>query len=159
MIRMWTDGSCPFNPGPGGWGLVVVEDGEIVAKLHGGEAETTNNRMELMAVIEAMRFARRQFPGQPVEIISDSEYVVKGTTEWMAKWKSRGWRKGGGGIKNLAHWKEIDQLYTPNMTLTWVRGHDGDEMNELADHLAGMGTISVSKDVADPEDEFEARFV
>lgn len=155
MIRIYTDGSCPLNPGAGGWGVVVVDDGVIVAKLHGGGDETTNNRMELLGVIEAMRFARANFPSTPVEIISDSEYVVKGINEWMERWKSREWRKSGGPIKNLNLWKMIDQLKTDVLTFTWVRGHVGEEYNELADHLAGLGSAQVIRIQTDPEDEFE----
>jgi ribonuclease HI len=156
VIRIWTDGSCPLNPGPGGWAVVVVEDGEIVAKLNGGESEATNNTMEMTAVLEAMRFARNNYPGQQVEIICDSEYVVKGCVEWMARWKARGWKKKSGAIKNLALWKYLDHSYNPaTMTLTWVRGHDGDEMNELADYLAGLGSAEAAgRVIEDPEEAF-----
>lgn len=159
IVELWTDGSCPINPGPGGWAVVAREEGEVIAKLYGGEDATTNNRMEMFAVIEAMRFARKHYPGRPVEIISDSEYVVKGITEWMPGWKSRGWKKRGGGIKNLDLWQAIDQLVTPVMTLKWVKGHTGNPMNELADHLAGLGSASVTRVSADPEDEFEELFL
>lgn len=153
---MWTDGSCPLNPGPGGWAVVVVEGDEIVAKLNGGESEATNNTMEMTAVLEAMRFARNNYPGQLVSIVCDSEYVVKGCTEWMAGWKSRGWKKRGGAIKNLGLWKQLDHAFNPGtMTLTWIKGHAGDEMNELADHLAGLGsTEAAGRVVDDPEEAF-----
>ena len=156
MIQLWTDGSCPLNPGPGGWAVVVAEDGEVVAKLHGGTEQATNNTMEMTAVLEAMRFAKTNYPGQAVEIICDSEYVVKGCNEWMVGWKAKGWRKKGGPIKNLALWKALDQAFNPiTMTLTWIKGHDGDEMNELADHLAGLGSAyAAGREVEDPAEAF-----
>lgn len=139
MISVWTDGSCRENPGPGGWAFIVAIDGDVLDTFKGGADATTNNKMEMTAVIRAIEFLRRTYPGDPATIYCDSEYVVKGITEWMTKWKSRGWVKKGGAIKNLDLWKRLDQIVSPNLTFTWVKGHQGEEMNELADHLAGQG--------------------
>lgn len=155
MIEVWTDGSCRENPGAGGWAFVVVIDGEIVHEGKGGSEDTTNNKMEMGAVIRTMEYLRREHPGEEATIYCDSEYVVKGINEWMARWKQRGWRKSGGAIKNLDFWKRIDELVIALYTFTWLRGHTGDEMNELADHLAAQGAKPFeNKKSYDPAEAF-----
>lgn len=139
MIVIWADGSCPENPGPGGWAFVCVNGEEVVAEISGGEPEATNNTMELTAVIEAIYFMEREFTFvQKFRVVSDSQYVVNGVNKWMANWKRRKWRKKG-GIKNLELWKVLDQIVDPNrMEFVWVKGHDGITHNERADALAGI---------------------
>lgn len=111
---------------------------------HGGEPVTTNNRMEMMAVIEGLRHLKEVAPDEPVTIISDSQYVVKGVNEWRHKWKAKGWKKKGGRggwkeIKNLDLWRELDALTLPHHDFLWVQGHAGVKFNELADHRALEG--------------------
>jgi len=142
---LWTDGSCPENPGgAGGWAFVCVKDGQVVAEISGGQSVTTNNIMEMTAVIEAIAFMEREFTFvQRFKVISDSEYVIKGVNEWMPSWKARHWVKRG-GIKNLGLWKILDRLVDPTrMEFEWVRGHVGIMHNERADELAGIATAAV----------------
>lgn len=136
MIEVYTDGSVLVNPnGPGGWAFVVVRDGDAREQVSGHSPVTTNNIMEMQAVLEACLFIPEP---ERFTIVSDSEYVVKGINEWMPRWKSKGWRKGGGAIANLDLWKLLDQHFDPSrMTIVWVRGHDGQVFNEIADELAG----------------------
>jgi ribonuclease HI len=134
---IYTDGACDPNPGKGGWAVVIQQNGEI-KKLSGGEAQTTNNRMELMAAIMALRSIAATIP---VVINSDSEYVKKGITEWMPDWKKRGWKRKGGTLANLDLWQELDRLNSKaNVTWRWVKGHAGHPMNELADQLASKAS-------------------
>jgi ribonuclease HI len=132
---VFTDGSCEGNPGPGGWGFVWVEDDVIVAQKRGHDPATTNNRMELTALIEAYR----ALPADAaVTIYSDSELCVKTVNEWAAGWEARGWRRKSGAIANLplvkALWSEAQRH--PKATLRWIRAHDGSRWNEYADALA-----------------------
>jgi ribonuclease HI len=136
-IMVYTDGACDPNPGKGGWAVVIQQNGEI-KKLSGGEAQTTNNRMELMAAIMALRSIPTSIP---IVINSDSEYVKKGITEWMPDWKKRGWKRKGGALANLDLWQELDRLNSKAMvTWKWVKGHAGHPMNELADQLASKAS-------------------
>lgn len=134
--NLYTDGSVLVNPdGPGGWAVIVERNGDKIAELSGYSPKTTNNIMEMTAVIEAIKFMPA---GERFQVISDSEYVVKGITQWMGKWATAGWRKKGGAIKNLELWQELFTLVEPNrMAFKWVRGHDNNPFNELADELAG----------------------
>lgn len=136
-VVIYTDGACKGNPGPGGWG-VWLRSGEHEKELFGGEAVTTNNRMELTAVIEALGALKRRCK---VQIYTDSQYVRKGITEWVAGWKRKGWvtadRKP---VKNQDLWMRLDELAaTQDVQWHWVRGHDGDPGNEKADELANRG--------------------
>lgn len=133
-VIAYTDGACSGNPGPGGWGAVLVWNGRE-RELSGGEAETTNNRMELMAAIRALETLKRPCP---VKIVTDSEYVMKGITEWMDAWKARGWRTAGRKpVKNRELWERLDrQIQRHDVDWQWVRGHSGHEGNERADELA-----------------------
>lgn len=140
-VRIWTDGSCPKNPGHGGWALVVEEGGELKQVMGGGVAQTTNNIMELTGVREALVLATDLDRG--VTILSDSQYVVYGLTKWVESWKQRGWvrktRQGTQPVLNRKLWEELDSLYDPDaVTLEWVRGHVGHRFNEMADVLAGQ---------------------
>ena len=138
-VEIHTDGACKGNPGPGGWG-VLMKSGRHVRELCGGELETTNNRMELMAVIQALAALKR-----PCHIVLylDSEYVRKGITEWVHGWKARGWRTAAKQpVKNADLWQQLDGLThdgVHHITWHWVKGHAGHDDNERADELAREG--------------------
>ena len=142
-VIIHTDGACKGNPGPGGWG-VLMQSGEHTRELFGGDPQTTNNRMELMAVIQALQALKR--PCQ-VEIHLDSEYVRKGITEWIRGWKAKGWRTASKQpVKNADLWQELDQLVNQGgheLSWHWVKGHAGNPGNERADELANQGVNSV----------------
>jgi ribonuclease HI len=132
---VFTDGSCEGNPGPGGWGFVWVEDDEIRTEASGNSPATTNNRMELTALIEAYKALP---PDAETMIFSDSELCVKTINEWAAGWEARGWRRKTGPIKNLELVQELYRLARahPRVTLRWIRAHDGSRWNEYVDALA-----------------------
>lgn len=136
-VEIWTDGACKGNPGWGGWGA-LLRQGRHEKTMYGGQADTTNNRMELMGVIEALKALKR-----PCHVIvhTDSQYVQKGMTQWLANWKLRGWRTADKKpVKNDDLWRELDELVGRHqVTWKWVRGHDGDPGNEMADQLANRG--------------------
>lgn len=129
-IEIYTDGACSGNPGPGGWGA-ILRAGTHEKELSGGDPETTNNRMEMMAVIMALEALKKP---SSVKLYTDSQYVQKGVNEWMAGWKAKGWPAK---IKNQDLWKRIDSLTsTHNVEFIWVKGHAGHPENERADQLA-----------------------
>lgn len=134
MLKIWTDGSCLGNPGPGGWAFVAT-DGKNTAERSGGERDTTNNRMELTAVIRALTAARRH---SEIELHTDSQYVKNGTQSWLKKWKKNNWRTADKKpVKNQDLWMQLDALSGAiKIHWHWVRGHNGDEMNERCDELA-----------------------
>ena len=132
---VFTDGSCEPNPGPGGWGWVWVEAGEIVGQGNGRDPDTTNNRMELMALIEAYE----ALPADAaVTVYSDSQLCVNTINEWAAGWEKRGWKRKSGEIKNLDLVKRLYALAgaRPTVKLSWIKAHDGSKWNEYADALA-----------------------
>lgn len=133
-IEIYTDGACSGNPGPGGWGAILRWNGHE-KELSGGEAETTNNRMEMMAVIKALEAMKK--PGH-IDLYTDSKYVMQGVNEWLEGWKAKGWKTAGKKpVKNQDLWQRIDSLLeTHNVTLHWVKGHAGHPENERADKLA-----------------------
>lgn len=133
MYVAYTDGACTGNPGPGGWGVVLLgEDGR--QELSGGAPATTNNRMELTAVIEALRHVPAD---APMHVVTDSEYVMKGMTQWLAGWRRRGWRTStGSAVLNRELWETLAALAGARVTWEWVRGHTGHPENERADALA-----------------------
>jgi ribonuclease HI len=141
-LYAYTDGACSGNPGPGGWGVLMraVDQGSVVREreLSGGEAMTTNNRMELMAAISALETLAR-----PTEIIivTDSAYVKNGITEWMAAWKRKNWRTAAGpAVKNVDLWQRLDAAQARHgVTWRWIKGHAGHAENERADALARAG--------------------
>ncbi len=137
QVEIWTDGACKGNPGVGGWG-VLMKFGQVEKTMHGGEMLTTNNRMEMMAVIEALKVLKR--PCQ-VKLNIDSQYVMKGMTEWIHGWKTRGWRTADKKpVKNADLWQTLDeQVQRHQITWRWVKGHAGDPGNERADLLANRG--------------------
>lgn len=140
-IHIYTDGACKGNPGRGGWGAILEVDGKE-RELFGGEEATTNNRMELTAVIEALAALKR-----PCRVIlhTDSQYVQKGITEWIGGWKARGWRTAAKEpVKNIDLWKKLDEVIkTHDIDWVWVKGHAGHEGNERADALANKGVESL----------------
>ncbi len=138
----YTDGACSGNPGPGGWGvLMIARDGGVVVKereLCGGEGQTTNNRMELMAAIAALEALTRD---SDLIIVTDSAYVKNGITEWMENWKRKGWRTAGGPpVKNVDLWQRLDAARLRHkVEWRWIKGHAGHAENERADALARAG--------------------
>lgn len=137
MIEAFTDGACRGNPGPGGWG-VLLRFNDHEKRLCGGEKETTNNRMELMAVIQALESLNRDCK---VKLTSDSQYVLKGISEWMENWKKRGWKTAAKKpVKNVDLWQRLDKAREDhNVEWVWVKGHSGHIENEIADELANQG--------------------
>jgi len=132
---VFTDGSSHPNPGPGGWGFVWVTDGQIEAEGHGAADDTTNNRMELTALIEAYKALPED---AAVTVYSDSQLCVNTITKWASGWEKKGWKRKGDPLKNLDLVRELLQLYRahPNCRLEWTRAHDGSRWNEYADSLA-----------------------
>lgn len=140
-VEIFTDGACKGNPGAGGWGVLFVA-GAREKELFGGELNTTNNRMELKAVIEALNTLTR-----PCEVVlhTDSQYVLKGITEWIEGWKTRGWKTAARApVKNVDLWQALDAAQAKHrIQWRWVRGHSGHDGNEWADMLANLGVQSV----------------
>lgn len=135
-VTIYTDGSCHNNPGPGGW-AAILQIGKHQRELVGGEKDTTNNRMELRAALEALKALTE--PCQ-VTLFTDSEYLKKGVTEWMPNWKRRNWQRKGGKLANVDLWMKLDvELMRHDIRWRWVRGHSGNVMNERVDKLARKG--------------------
>ena len=144
-LYAYTDGACSGNPGPGGWGAVLIaRDGDAVVKereLKGGEAHTTNNRMELLAAINALETLSS---ASTLTVVTDSSYVKDGITKWIYGWKAKGWKKKGGEIKNIDLWQRLDEArLRHDVTWEWVKGHAGHPENERADELARAGMAPV----------------
>ncbi|WP_281502015.1 ribonuclease HI [Alcanivorax sp. S6407] len=142
-VAMFTDGACRGNPGPGGWG-VVLRYGDKEKEMHGGEPETTNNRMELMAAIAGLEALR-----QPCQVVltTDSRYVMDGVTQWMPNWKKRGWKTASKQpVKNVDLWQRLDAATAPHdIDWQWVKGHSGHPENERADALANKGIDEMNR--------------
>lgn len=146
QVDIWTDGACKGNPGWGGWGA-LLRQGPHEKSLYGGEPNTTNNRMELLAVIRSLEALKRQCQ---VVIHTDSQYVQKGMTEWLPNWKRRNWRTADKKpVKNADLWQRLDELVQQHeVSWRWVRGHAGDPGNERADQLANLGVEHARKSAA-----------
>ena len=130
---IYTDGACSPNPGPGGW-AAILSTGTHEKILSGGENQTTNNRMELTAALQALRTLKK--PSR-VEIVTDSEYLRRGITEWLPGWKKRNWQRKGGTLANIDLWQALDALLPKHaITWKWVRGHAGHKYNQRADEFA-----------------------
>jgi ribonuclease HI len=145
-VAIWTDGACSGNPGPGGWGAILTY-GAVEKELSGGEALTTNNRMELMAAIMALEALKRP---TAVDLHTDSQYLRGGVLEWMPRWKKNGWKTADKkAVRNQELWERLDrQLKQHAIVWHWVKGHAGDPMNERADALAraGMAPFKAARD-------------
>lgn len=137
-ITIYTDGGCSGNPGPGGWGVVVIADG-IAKQLSGGDAHTTNNRMELTAAISALSIVKNtpSFAGRKISVHIDSQYVKNGITVWIKGWKAKGWKTADKKpVKNQDLWQLLDELNCSlDVNWNWVKGHSGVEYNEICDQL------------------------
>jgi ribonuclease HI len=143
-IRLYTDGACSGNPGPGGWGALLIS-GTTRKEIHGGEPATTNNRMELTAVIKALEALKR--PAH-IDLYTDSKYVRDGITGWIGKWKQNGWKTSARKpVKNVDLWTKLDELSSKHqIAWHWVKGHSGHPENDRADALANLGLAeSLSK--------------
>lgn len=142
-VDIYTDGACKGNPGPGGWGALIRFKGKE-KQLYGGEPVTTNNRMELLAVIRALEALTRSVD---VRITTDSQYVKKGITEWIHNWKRNGWKTAARKpVKNSDLWQQLDSLVGQyNVEWAWVKGHSGHPENELADQLANQGVEELAQ--------------
>ena len=142
-VTLYTDGACSGNPGPGGWGAILMY-GEHRRELSGGEANTTNNRMELSAAIQALASLKRSCQ---VKLVTDSEYVMRGMQEWLPNWKKRGWKTAAKQpVKNADLWQQLDeQVNRHQVEWQWVRGHTGHPGNERADQLANRGVSELPR--------------
>ncbi len=141
-VIIYTDGACRGNPGPGGWGVILNYKGKI-KELYGAEKHTTNNRMELMAAIQALESLNRPCS---VQLNSDSSYVLKGINDWMPNWKKRGWKTAAKTpVKNEDLWRRLDSAIVKHkVEWKWVKGHSGDTGNDRADALANLGIDSLN---------------
>jgi ribonuclease HI len=141
-VEIFTDGACKGNPGPGGWGA-LLRYGEVEKGLFGGEPETTNNRMELMAAIEGLSALKTRCA---VVLTTDSQYVRKGISEWLPRWKANGWRTANKQpVKNQDLWQRLDEMERYHQVVwNWVKGHSGHRENDIADELANRGVDEVS---------------
>ena len=144
IVEIYTDGACKGNPGAGGWGALLGWNGKA-RELYGGEAHTTNNRMEMTAVIRALEALTRK---SRVRLHTNSQYVQQGISEWIHSWKKRGWRTADRKpVKNEDLWRRLDDLADEHeIEWLWVRGHDGNPGNERADELANLGVAQVSEE-------------
>lgn len=142
-VIIYTDGACRGNPGPGGWGAILSYKGKV-KELYGGDPDTTNNRMELMAAIQALEALTKPCS---VQLNTDSKYVMQGITEWMINWKKRGWKTAAKTpVKNEDLWRRLDTaIQLHNIEWAWVKGHSGHKDNDRADELANLGIDSLSK--------------
>ncbi|MCR5761876.1 MAG: ribonuclease HI [Treponema sp.] len=140
-IVIYTDGGCHGNPGPGGWGAVII-DGNDVRTISGGEKNTTNNRMELMAAIQSLKAValNESWKSEEINVFSDSQYVKNGITSWIKNWKKNGWKTAAKKpVLNKDLWEQLDQLYSAlNVSWQWVKGHAGVKYNEMCDQLCQM---------------------
>lgn len=148
-VTIHTDGGCLGNPGPGGW-AAVLRCGEAVKEISGSAELTTNNRMELQAAIESLRILKRPCE---IELFTDSQYVRQGITEWIAKWKKRGWQTvGKQPVKNEDLWRALDEAVQPHrLQWRWLKGHAGHRDNERCDRLAGEAIAKLRKGLAKPK--------
>lgn len=141
-VIIYTDGACKGNPGPGGWGAILSYKGKV-KELYGGDPGTTNNRMELMAAIQALETLTKPCS---VQINTDSKYVLQGITEWMDNWKKRGWKTTSRHpVKNEDLWRRLDAaIMRHDIEWIWIKGHSGNNGNERADALANLGIDSIA---------------
>ena len=144
MYQAYSDGGCKGNPGPGGWGCVVDDPTGVRRENKGGDPLTTNNKMELTGAIEALRLIP---PGATVRLMTDSQYVIKGITEWLPGWKRKGWRSTTGPVKNKELWETLDaEVQKRSVQWEWVRGHTGHPENERCDELANEAIAELKRE-------------
>ena len=144
MYQAYSDGGCKGNPGPGGWGCVVDDPTGVRRENKGGDPLTTNNKMELPGAIEALRLIP---PGATVRLMTDSQYVIKGITEWLPGWKRKGWRSTTGPVKNKELWETLDaEVQKRSVQWEWVRGHTGHPENERCDELANEAIAELKRE-------------
>jgi ribonuclease HI len=143
-MEIYTDGGCSGNPGPGGWAYVIIKDGVPFAEKWGAEKLTTNNRMELQAVIAALEFIASEEKEEKIIVYTDSQYVQKGITIWLAEWKKKGWKTSDKKpVKNKELWQRLEALAEQfPVSWVWVRGHAGNEYNERCDDLTRTAIVS-----------------
>jgi ribonuclease HI len=133
VVEIYSDGACQGNPGPGGWGAVLISRGHK-KEISGAEPQTTNNRMEITAALEALKALKNP---SDVHFFTDSSYLVNAATTWLPGWKARGWKRKDGVLLNADLWQELDrEMAKHKVNWTWVKGHAGDRYNERADQLA-----------------------
>ena len=139
-VHIFSDGSCVGNPGPGGW-AALIRSGDGERELSGSEKETTNNRMELAAALNALKALRQK---NRVHIHTDSQYLRRGITEWLPAWRERGWRRKGGALANIDLWQELEkQIQNHQISWHWVKGHSGHIENERVDKLARQAALNI----------------
>lgn len=146
-MEIYTDGGCTGNPGPGGWAAIIIAPKREPYEISGGGASTTNNRMELTAVINALELVVRDFPhGRPIEVITDSRYVQRGISEWMSRWVSKGWKTSAGKpVKNRDLWLRLERISRElDIDWKWVKGHSGNMWNERCDELVARERAAFS---------------
>ena len=138
-LKLYTDGACSGNPGPGGFAGIIIEENGREIVVSGGEKATTNNRMELRSFIDSLEFIQKNYDTNEIRIDLhvDSQYLMKGCNEWLTGWKKKNWKSTSGPVKNKDLWEKIDALLPQfKLNWTWVKGHDGDKYNEMADEIA-----------------------
>ena len=144
QIEIYTDGACVGNPGPGGWAAIIISENQK-KELFGGEKLTTNNRMELTAAIKALEYYNKEekkFSSMPIKIYTDSVYLKEGITNWIINWEKNNWKTSDKkNVKNVDLWKKLkDLIKSKRIEWCWIKGHSGDQMNDLADKLAKEST-------------------
>lgn len=142
MIQIYTDGSCKKNPGPGGYAAIIIFDDKTEKIIKGADKNTTNNRMEMNAVICGLKYVESNKISEPIQIITDSQYVIKGITDYIKKWQQNNWKTAANKpVKNQDLWIEMNHLIenlAPNLQFKWVKGHSGNKMNDKVDQIAQL---------------------